>query len=152
MFNIDDMISNSKIMVIEDSQSNLEDLYKILGDAQYTVQTASTGEMAVTHLKTVTPDLFLLHSRLPDLDGARVCKKLKSNRKYRDIPVILIEDTDHLQDQDIGYQAGAVGFITNPFDPQEVLSCIESQLKLTYFKNKYNDLIRQLQLNELIWI
>lgn len=152
MLNIDAMISNSKIMVIEDTQSNLQDLYEILGDARYNIQTAATGEMAINHLNAVPPDLFLLHTRLPELDGAKVCRTLKSNDKYRDIPVILIEESDYGLDKDLGYQAGAVGFITKPYDPQEVLSCIESQLKLTFVKNKYNDLIRQLQLDDLIWL
>jgi DNA-binding response OmpR family regulator len=152
MINIDDMISNAKIMVIEDKQSNLEDLYKILSKARYTIQTAATGEQAITDIDTAPPDLFLLHTRLPDLDGTKVCRKLKSNRKYRDIPVILIEVPDNTLDRDVGCQSGAVGFINRPYDPQEVLTCIESQLKLSFFKNKYNDVIRQLQLNELIWL
>lgn len=151
MININDVTFHSKIMVIEDKRSDLTALYKILDDTDYTIQTAATGDLVPSLICASPPDLFLLDARMPGLDDVRICRRIKANRQLHEIPVILLEDPGNVLDKEMGYRAGAIGYISQPYDAQDVLSCIDAQLKMAFFKNIYNSLIRDLKMNDLIW-
>ncbi len=87
----------------------------------YEVYTVNWGEDGVRSCQTVHPDLVILDIRLPDIDGYEVAKRLRSDRRTQEIPIIFLtkkrEHADRLQ----GLELGADNYITKPFDVQEFI-------------------------------
>ncbi|HEY9296681.1 MAG TPA: response regulator, partial [Phormidium sp.] len=74
------------ILVVDDTPENLRLLSSFLVNEGYNVRKALTGQMALTAMDTVLPDLILLDIMMPVMDGYQVCEKLKSNPKTAEIP------------------------------------------------------------------
>ena len=83
-----DNFSNSSILVVDDNQSNLQMIAKLLSYAGYKVKLAESGEQALKTVKKEMPDLILLDLVMPGIDGIEVCKKLKNDSKTHHIPII----------------------------------------------------------------
>jgi len=94
------------------------------------VHPASDGELALEFVRTTLPDLILLDIRMPGMDGFEVCQRLKAEERTRAIPVIFISILEDEGDKVKGFRAGAVDYITKPFQPEEVLARIEIHLRL----------------------
>ena len=95
----------------------------------YEVFTVNWGEDGVRAAQTVLPDLMILDIRLPDIDGFEVARRVRSDRRTHDIPIIFLtekrERTDRLQ----GFEVGADDYITKPFDVQELRLRVRNALK-----------------------
>lgn len=111
-----------KILVIEDDPDVRDILQVRLGSAGYEVITAPAG---LDGLKTVyreSPDLIILDLMLPQLDGFQLCRILKFDERYRDIPIMMLTaKTEHKSIQ-LGLKAGANKYLTKPFEPEQVVS------------------------------
>ncbi len=84
----------------------------------YKIVAAKDGAQALKRLeKQPLPDLILLDIMMPGLDGYEVCRELKNNIMTREIPVIFITGKSDGDDEAKGFQAGAVDYITKPFNP-----------------------------------
>lgn len=77
------------------------------------------------------PDIILLDIRMPGMDGFATCRELKSDSSTANIPVIFLSANVQEVSQIAAVDAGAAGFLTKPFDPQQLLSIIESALNDT---------------------
>ena len=119
-----------KILVVDDTTANLQLLTKVLTEQGYTVYPASEGELALEFVRSVLPDLILLDIRMPGMDGYEVCRRLKAEERTRAIPIIFISILEDEADKVQGFQAGAVDYITKPFQPEEVLARIRTHLRL----------------------
>ena len=125
-----EMILNPRIIIVDDNPRQLKNLYKILRDARYDVQIATTGELALHYVNSAPPDLIMLDVRMPGLDGIEVCSRVKSNPKICSIPVIFLNDFENSQDKPLCFQNGAAAYLTKPYDPQEVITCVDTNLRL----------------------
>ena len=67
---------------------------------------------------------------MPGIDGYEVCRKLKSNMNVKDVPVIFITALGETEDLVRGYSVGGIDYITKPFNENEVVCRITTQLKL----------------------
>lgn len=67
---------------------------------------------------------------MPGIDGFETCKRLKENSKTRDIPIIFVTAKIDLEDIVRGFQLGSVGYITKPFKREEVVSRVQTHLKI----------------------
>lgn len=116
-----------KILVIEDEQALQETLKLNLELENYEVDTLSSGENALSHIKKTRPDLILLDIMLPALSGMEIYKQLKSS----DIttPVIFLTAKNSVQDKIEGLKLGADDYITKPFDLEELLLRVHNVLK-----------------------
>ncbi len=119
------------ILIVDDNPTNLEVIAETLSNEGYKVAIATSGERAIQQVERRTPDLILLDVMMPGIDGFETCKRLKSNVNTCDIPIIFmtaLADTDH---KIKGFDLGAVDYITKPFQEQEVLVRVRTQLQLS---------------------
>jgi signal transduction histidine kinase len=122
--------SKENILVVDDTPDNVRLLTAMLSEQGYKVRKALNGPMAITACQMVLPDLILLDINMPEMNGYEVCQQLKADEKTREVPVIFISALDDVLDKVKAFDAGGADYITKPFQRGEVLSRIESQLKL----------------------
>ena len=123
-------IHMDRILVVDDNTANLQLLTNLLTEQGYTVHPASDGELALEFVRSTLPDLILLDIRLPGIDGFEVCRRLKADERTHSIPIIFISGLESERDKVKGFQAGAVDYITKPFQAEEVLARVRSHLQL----------------------
>ncbi|MDZ8106137.1 MAG: hybrid sensor histidine kinase/response regulator [Nostoc sp. DedQUE12a] len=128
---IDYIPSKGIVLVVDDNPANLQVLSSFLDRSSFEVWAARSGEKALGRLENDDlPDLILLDVMMPGIDGFETCKRLKSNPRVQDIPVIFMTALSETADKVKGLQLGAVDYITKPFQYEEVLVRIENHLKL----------------------
>jgi two-component system, sensor histidine kinase and response regulator len=118
------------ILIVDDNPINLKFMSSLLIDEGYRVQSAVAGDPAIEAASTHPPDLVLLDVRMPDMDGFEVCNRLKADMRTRDIPVIFLSGAVDVQSRICGLKAGAVDYITKPFDNEEILARVETHLTI----------------------
>ncbi len=123
-------LHSGKILVVDDTTANLQLLTSLLMEHGYTVYPATESEQALDFVRSTIPDLILLDIRLPGIDGYEVCRRLKADARTRFIPIIFITILENEGDKVKGFQAGAVDYITKPFQPEEVLARVRIHLHL----------------------
>ncbi len=118
------------ILIVDDTLASLKLLSELLISQGYRVRPADSGKLALQSVRTLPPDLILLDIRMPDMDGYEVCERLKADENSADIPVIFISALGDVKDLIRGFEAGAVDFITKPFQREEVLARVNTHLEL----------------------
>jgi diguanylate cyclase (GGDEF)-like protein len=119
-----------KILLVDDRVENLELLSSILTKAGYEVRRAINGSTALMGVKSVSPDMILLDINMPDMNGYEVCRNLKQDPKYQEIPIIFISALDDGLDKVKAFAAGGIDYISKPFEMMEVLSRVENHLQI----------------------
>lgn len=126
----------NRILVVDDSHKTLSLLKEVLTDDGYEVRTASSGKEALKAVAGEVPELILLDIKMPDMDGYEVCRRLKSEKNYRNVPVIFISGLYDATDKVKGFDAGGVDYITKPFQFEELLARIEMHLDLHHLQKQ----------------
>jgi signal transduction histidine kinase len=126
-----------KILIVDDTPTNLSILEEILGE-DYFISVAQSGTQALSITEKFLPDLILLDVNMPGIDGFETCHKLKSRKSTRDLPVVFITARAEPEDVIQGFKEGGVDYITKPFNHSEVLARVQTHLKV-------QQLIRQLE-------
>jgi DNA-binding NtrC family response regulator len=119
-----------EILVVEDTQANLRLLADILTKQGYRVRPASDGSLALKSVAAKAPDLILLDVNMPGMDGYEVCRRLKADERSRRVPIIFISAFSETDQKVKGFDTGGVDYITKPFEPEEVLARVRTQLRL----------------------
>ncbi|MBK7866819.1 MAG: response regulator [Ignavibacteriales bacterium] len=119
-----------KILIVDDVPKNIQVLGSLLFHENYDVSFASNGYDALTLAEQNPIDLILLDVMMPGINGFETCIQLGKNPKTAAVPVIFMTALNDLEDKVKGFQAGGVDFITKPFESQEVLARVKSQLKI----------------------
>ncbi len=122
-------LDKSTILIIDDMADSIAILNQILAD-EYRVLFALNGSDGLKIAKKQQPNIILLDIIMPDIDGYEVCKLLKADPDTRDIPIIFISSKDQDEDQEKGFQLGAVDFLSKPIGPASVKIRVKNQLKL----------------------
>jgi DNA-binding NtrC family response regulator len=122
--------ARQEIMVVEDTQASLRLLADLLTKHGYCVRPASDGSLALKSVAAKTPDLILLDVSMPGMDGYEVCRRLKADERSRRVPIIFISAYSETGQKVKGFDAGGVDYITKPFEPEEVLARVRTQLRL----------------------
>ena len=123
--------NKSLVLVVDDIVSNIEFITDILSTLEHIeVYGTHNGPSTLEFVSGHKPDLILLDVSMPGMDGFEVCRKLKSNREFSDIPVIFL--TALVQKEDIvrGFELGAVDYIAKPFNLNELISRVKTHLDL----------------------
>ena len=122
-------MANKKILLVDDEKDLVETVSFRLKASGYDVVTAYDGQEALTKTRVEKPDLLILDLMLPKMDGYKVCRMLKFDERYKNIPIIMF--TARVQDSDkkMGEEVGADAYITKPFDSQTLLAKIKELLK-----------------------
>ncbi|HET7293966.1 MAG TPA: response regulator [Vicinamibacteria bacterium] len=124
------MAPGGTVLIVDDNEKNLELLGDVLRSRAYRVRGALSGSQALKIAATRPPDLILLDLQMPDTDGYEVCRRLKHDPATREIPVIVISALDDVTDKVKAFEAGAVDYVTKPFQAPEVLSRVGAHLQL----------------------
>ena len=120
----------SEILVVDDNAAHRQLLADLLQRAGYLVQSASTGEMALTAIMDRQPSLILLDGYMPGLNGYEVCRQLKDDPTTREIPIIFISAFGETKNKIKAFEIGGVDYITKPFQKAEVLARVKTHLTL----------------------
>ena len=124
----------SKILIVDDTPENIHVLMGTLKD-QYAIVAAINGEKALKMANTQPPpDLILLDIMMPGMDGFEVCRRLKTDPQTRDIPIIFLSALDDTTNKVKGFTAGAVDYISKPFQPEEVHVRVNTHLTMNQLK------------------
>lgn len=122
-------MKSKKILVIDDENLIRLIVRRTLEQNGYEVFLAENGTEGLKIANSSSPDVILLDVNLPDLDGFQVCTKLRSQATTCQIPVIMLTAADEPEDRARGFDKGADDFITKPFDCDELITRIETQLR-----------------------
>ncbi len=119
----------STILVVEDEPAIAELLSVNLGFAGHKVMIAGDAEAAMAMIATELPDLVLLDWMLPGMTGVRLAKKLRSEDRTRDVPIIMLTARTDETDKVEGLETGADDYITKPFSPKELMARIKAVMR-----------------------
>ena len=119
----------SQILIVEDDVDLAEMLNAYFRVQGYEILTATWGEDAVRVAHEMVPDIVLLDIRLPDIDGYKVCRQIRENRRTKDVPIIFLTEKRERADRLAGLELGAVDYITKPFDIQELRLRVRNTLR-----------------------
>jgi DNA-binding response OmpR family regulator len=122
-------MGQKKILVVDDEVDLVETIRFPLESEGFTVLVSYNGEDALNQARTENPDLILLDIMLPKLDGYKVCRLLKFDERYRNIPILMLTAKTQEKDKTIGMETGADEYITKPFDMDELLEKVKAYLK-----------------------
>ncbi len=132
----------SRILVVDDSRTQLEWLVQVLEREGYDVRTAADGKDAIRKVNSEPPDLVLLDMILPDMDGLEVLRFVKARREEQFIPVIILSVKSDLDSKVTGLRIGADDFLAKPFAEAEILARCGAMLRI---KNLQDQLRRTQQ-------
>ena len=119
-----------KILVVDDSRTQLERLVKVLEREGFDVRSATTGNEAIVKVRTDPPDLVLLDMILPDMDGLKVLLHVKKAPDDRFIPVIILSVKSDLGSKVEGLRLGADDFLAKPFEDLEIVARVNAMLRI----------------------
>ena len=122
--------SKGTILIVDDTAHVRQLLAAMLKTRGYDVQAAESGAHALKAVRDLSPDLILLDIMMPEMDGYEVCKRLKDDPQTRDIPVIFISALEQTDDKVKAFSAGAVDYVSKPFQIKEVIARVGAQLSL----------------------
>jgi len=114
-----------KILVVDDSPPVRSFIGYNLKQFSFEIVYAEDGMEAMVFLKKIKPDLIFLDINLPKMNGYVLCRKIKTEEKTKDVPVILVSQRDTDWDKTWGEKAGADGYITKPFDAQQIVEVVK---------------------------
>ena len=120
---------NLKVLIVEDEKALAEILEYNFKKEGYVVDTASDGEIALDKIIFKAPDLIILDWMLPKLSGIELCRKVRSNKKVKNIPIIMLTARGEEKDRLKGLEMGADDYVTKPFSINELLARAKAVLK-----------------------
>lgn len=117
------------LLVVDDTPDNIDVLKGIFSE-EYNVKVATNGEKALNIAETALPDLILLDVMMPEMDGYEVCTRLKQMEATREIPIIFVTALTEVINEEKGFQAGCVDYLTKPVSPSVALARVKTHLAL----------------------
>lgn len=128
IFNTYCMKTKYTVLIVDDSSHDLSLMQGILKDA-YTVELASNGQQALKMTSTAPrPDLILLDTEMPGVNGYQVIAELKNEPETKDIPVIFTTDEIGVDHEKYGLELGAVDYIGKPISPSILLARVKAHI------------------------
>lgn len=122
-------VMRKNILVVEDEKDIIEVLRYYLEKENYRAHIAQDGFTAIELAGKIVPNLILLDLMLPKLDGIEVCKRLKSNKRLRDIPIVMLTAKAEEVDKVRGLELGADDYVTKPFSAKELMARIKAHIR-----------------------
>jgi len=133
------------ILIAEDNKEMRETLEQLFNFYKFSVITAENGKIAIEKANKEHPDVILLDAHMPVMDGFIACKKLKKNKKTKEIPVVFLSAKFIEADNKItGFELGADDYLLKPFNSKELVTRINAILQknqvLHELRNKNEEL------------
>ncbi len=139
------------LLIVDDDPINRQVLRCLFEQEQYRVIEANDGQECLRRAIDDRPDLILLDIMIPGMDGYAVCQALKANENTASIPAILVTALNGSDDETRGLEAGAVDFITKPFNPLVIKARVHAHLQLKRDRDIFANKSAKLELtNQLL--
>ena len=117
------------VMIVDDSDENLMIMESILAK-EYLLKLFENSKEAIEFAIANPPDLILLDVMMPDIDGFEACRRLKSNARLVDIPVIFITSKNEDEFEEMGFSVGASDYIQKPINAAILQARVKTHLKI----------------------
>ena len=134
----------SKVIIIDDIPENIQVCSEILSP-HYEIYFALNGPDGIRLVEQIQPDLLLLDIMMPGMTGMEVCKTIKQDKALADLPIIFLTALDDDKDIVKGFSAGAVDYITKPFNPPELIQRVKNHIELEANRKTIADQNRDLR-------
>jgi PleD family two-component response regulator len=116
------------IMIVEDSQTDMQIAESICAENGYQTVTVVEGDKVLSTAIENKPDLILLDVILPNKNGFQVCRQLKTNDETKGINIVIVSSKDQASDKFWAKKQGADDYITKPYEENDLLTAIESNI------------------------
>lgn len=143
------MSDASRILIVDDDPIILRVLSNVLAPEGYEIQTAANGKDALNQIPGFEPDLILLDVMLPEMDGFAVCRQLRADERFGDVPVIFITALDDQKSRLRGIEAGADEFLNKPVNSVELKARVRTITQLRRFRQMVGERSRFEKIIEL---
>lgn len=120
---------SKRILIADDETDIVETLQFMLEVEGFECLTAYNGEDALNIAKREMPDLLILDVMMPKINGYKVCRLLKFDAKYKNIPILMVTARSQEEDKMIGEETGADEYITKPFEITDVVEKVKKYLE-----------------------
>lgn len=117
------------ILLVDDEEDLVYALTARLKNRGFKVVVAREGLGALRQARSQNPDLIILDIMLPKMDGYKVCRLLKSDKRYSPIPILMLSARGQERDRELGKKAGADDYLVKPFNSEDLISRIEKLMK-----------------------
>jgi DNA-binding response OmpR family regulator len=118
----------AKILIAEDSATAVELIKRTLSPLGHQIVIANDGENAERMILDEKPDLIILDIIMPRMNGFQLCRSLRSNPGFKDLPIIMITSMDRESDRYWGLKQGASEYLVKPVDPNLLLERVKAYL------------------------
>ena len=115
-----------KILLVDDSKTELHHMSDVLGRGGFAVRTAENGEEAMKRLGEEKPDLILMDVVMPGQNGFQLTRAITRDPRFADVPVIMCTSKNQETDKVWGMRQGARDYIVKPVDPTELMAKIHA--------------------------
>ncbi len=119
----------AKIFIVEDEPSIVQLVKYNLEKENFKVLVSNNGEEGLQEIKKTEPDLILLDWMLPDLSGIDICKALRKDTKFKNIPIIMLTARSQEEDKVLGLNVGADDYLPKPFSNLELVARVNALLR-----------------------
>lgn len=120
----------SKILVVEDSQTQREMIANLLERNNFQIDTAKNGLEAIARAKSFHPDVIVLDIIMPEMNGFELCRKLRDNPETWDINLVICSAKSTTADRHWGFRNGANAYISKPFSPEDLIETVNELLNI----------------------
>jgi PAS domain S-box-containing protein len=134
-----DILPRSTILIVDDEPSARDTMEMVLFREGYDLVFAGNGREALKTAAELTPDLILLDVMMPDIDGFKVCQRLRTDPVLAEVPIILVTALDDRDSRLRGIEAGADDFVSKPIDKTELLARVRSIIRLDRYRRLLNE-------------
>ena len=126
---VDTVLVRPTIIIVDDADENLMIMESILSN-EYSLKLFEKSQEAIDYAIANPPDLILLDIMMPDVDGFEACRRLKSNARLADIPVIFITSKNEDEFEEIGFSVGASDYIQKPINAAILSARVKTHIKI----------------------
>jgi two-component system, sensor histidine kinase and response regulator len=128
------------LLVVDDQESNIQVIGAALGQLGFEILPATGGEQAFHRLAVRRPDLILLDLLMPQMDGFEVCRRIRENSEWAEIPIIFLSSADDKGLIVRALETGGVDYITKPFNHAELVTRVRTHLALKRARDELKQL------------
>jgi len=134
-----------KILAVDDNPTNLRVISQLLKELGVEILKAENGFEALEIAVKEQPMLILLDIMMPEMDGYEVCKRLKTDKETKDIPVMFITAKFDSENVVFAFEAGAVDYVVKPFNPAELIARVRTHLDLKIYQEQLKKMNLELE-------
>jgi two-component system, sensor histidine kinase and response regulator len=131
---------SDRILVVDDQEANVRVLAGMLEPLGFEIAAVTSGEEALRHLAAFPADLILLDILMPEMDGFEVCQRIRMQPQLHELPIIFLSAADDKAFVVRALEAGAVDYVTKPFNQAELISRVRTHLALKRARDRLKQL------------